>query len=112
MALTLDAGFLPALRAVLRYLVGKLCTTTETCSQVTKLGARSDALLVADSVAHLLQRFLHLLRTHIPDMGADRPLMTEWVFYFAISIAPEHVVEWHRDFRARGYRLLEDGVRV
>ena len=45
-------------------------------------------------------------------MSADRPLMTEWVFHLAIAVAPEHVVEWHRDSRARGNCLLEDGVRV
>ena len=63
-------------------------------------------------VAHLLHRFLHLLRADIPDMGADRPLMTERVFQLAIAIAPEHVVQRHRDFRARAHRLFEDGVRV
>jgi hypothetical protein len=34
-------------------------------------------------------------------VGADRPLMAEWIFQFAVAVAPEHVVERHRDFRAR-----------
>ena len=64
------------------------------------------------SGAHLLHRLLHLLRTWIPDVRADRPLMTERVFDLAVTIAPEHVVERHRDLRAGAHRLLEDGIHV
>src|ERR1700736_632429 len=45
-------------------------------------------------------------------MRADRPMMTKWVFDLPVTIAPKHLVERHRDFRARAYRLLEGGIRV
>jgi hypothetical protein len=41
-------------------------------------------------------------------MGADRPGVTEGVFQLPIAIAPKHVVQRHRDLRARADRLLED----
>src|SRR5213082_3401532 len=62
--------------------------------------------------ASRFHRFLHLFRTYITDMRADRPLMTEWVFHFSVAIAPEHVVERHRDLCAGAHRLLEGGVGI
>ena len=38
--------------------------------------------------------------------------MTERVFDLAVAVAPKHIGERHRDFRAGAHRLLEDGVRV
>ena len=59
------------------------------------------------SGTHLLHRLLHLLGGDVADMRADRPLMTERVFDFAVTIAPEHIVEGHRDFRPGAHRLVE-----
>lgn|GEM_PF-4089695 len=62
--------------------------------------------------AHLFHGFLHFLWTGIPHMRADRPLMAEGIFHFAVAVAPRHVVERHRAFRAGADRLFEEGINI
>ena len=61
---------------------------------------------------YFLRRLLHFLRTHIANMSGDRPLMTERVFQFARTIAPERVLGWHRNLRPRRDGMLDDGVDI
>src|SRR6266498_4128163 len=59
-----------------------------------------------------LRRLLHLIRADIANMCGDRPLMAKRVFEFAVTIAPEHVLEWHRYLRPRSRGVRDERVDV
>src|SRR5262245_38515297 len=54
-------------------------------------------------LGHLLHRLLQFFRTDVSDVSSDRPMVTEWIFELAITIAPDHVFEGHRDFCPGGH---------
>src|SRR6266540_4222099 len=59
-----------------------------------------------------LNRLLHLIRADITHVCADRPLMAKRVLEFAVTIAPEHVLERHRNLRPRSCGARDERVDV
>src|SRR6266576_4661433 len=81
--------------------------------------ARSSANLCVFEIALLrlattcfLRRLLHLLRADIANMHGHRPLVAKRVFEFAVTIAPEHVLDWHRDLCPRSSGVSDERVNV
>src|SRR2546426_6095637 len=59
-----------------------------------------------------LHRLLHLIRADIANVRGDRPLVAKRVFQYAVTVAPEHVLERHRYLRPRSCGVRDERVDV